>query len=336
MFISKIFKHMPHTNSKFWHFTNKISVRNYTPRRALMYVPGDDTRKLKKAWTLNVDCVAMDCEDGVAINRKETARETIRNILNEGKPTKKKFDWAVRVNSIDSGLCDDDLRALLTAEHLPNTVLLPKVENKEHILWFSERINSYIENKKKVELIIFIESAVAMINLPDICRTAVLLSKTSKFVPCALVFGSDDFCASIGATRTEDSKEILYARQKLVLVAKAFGLQAIDMVYIAYKDLEGLKLQSEEGSRMGYTGKQVIHPDQVPIVQEAFLPNTKQIEWAVGLLNAFKEHQKKWKRSIYLQRKHDRYANYEASTKCDRFNYVIKKLMYTLYIMLHN
>lgn len=66
---------------------------------------------------------------------KETARETVRNILNEGKPTKRKLDWAVRVNSIDSGLCDDDLTALLTVDNLPDTILLPKVENKEHILW---------------------------------------------------------------------------------------------------------------------------------------------------------------------------------------------------------
>lgn len=98
-----------------------------------------------------------------------------------------------------------------------------------------------------------------------------------------------------GVIRTEDSIEILYARQKLVLVAKAFGLQAIDMVYIQYKDLEGLKRQSEQGAKMGYTGKQVIHPDQVPVVQEAFLPTAKQIEWATGLLQAFNDHQKSGK-----------------------------------------
>lgn len=82
---------------------------------------------------------------------------------------------------------------------------------------------------------VFIESAIAMINLVDICKTCRELSNKGKFIPVALVFGSDDFCASIGATRTEDSTEILYARQKLVLVAKAFGLQAIDMGYIQYK-----------------------------------------------------------------------------------------------------
>lgn len=75
----------------------------------------------------------------------------------------------------------------------------------------------------------------AMINLIDICKAGLDLSSRGRFVPAALLFGSDDFCASIGATRTEASIEILYARQKLVLVAKAFGLQAIDMGYIQYK-----------------------------------------------------------------------------------------------------
>lgn len=77
------------------------------------------------------------------------------------------------------------------------------------------------------------------------------------------------------------------------MAAKAFDLQAIDMVDINYKDLNTLKLHCEEGMRMGYTGKQVIHPDQVPIVQTAFLPSEKQVLWATDLIKAFNEHQKK-------------------------------------------
>ncbi|MEQ2212199.1 hypothetical protein XENOCAPTIV_027347, partial [Xenoophorus captivus] len=69
-----------------------------------------------------------------------------------------------------------------------------------------------------------------------------------------VVFGSDDFCASIGATRTTDARELLYARQKVVVTTKAFGLQAIDLVYIDYKDVEGLRLQAREGALMGFTG----------------------------------------------------------------------------------
>lgn len=122
---------------------------------------------------------------------------------------------------------------------------------------FAKESGSYVTENKSVNLIIYIESAVAIINLPDICKASIELSEKGKFLPVALVFGSDDFLASIGmyycqagnrkkkqniishvfvgASRTDDSLEVLYARQKLVLVAKAFGLQAIDMVYIQYK-----------------------------------------------------------------------------------------------------
>lgn len=150
-------------------------------------------------------------------------------------------------------------------------------------------------------------------NLPAICRAAVEISNESSclFELAGIVFGSDDFCASVGATRTESSTEILYARQRVVLVAKAFGLQAIDMVHIDYKgfrfhlfikysmnvynlflDLVGLKAQSVFGAQMGYTGKQVIHPDQIEIVQDSFLPSMERVNWATGLVKAFEKHQK--------------------------------------------
>lgn len=74
-------------------------------------------------------------------------------------------------------------------------------------------------------------------DLPQICQSAVDLAtnENCSFEPVGLIFGSDDFCASIGATRTDSAQEILYARQRVVLIAKTFGWQAIDMVYIQYK-----------------------------------------------------------------------------------------------------
>ncbi|CAG9856980.1 unnamed protein product [Phyllotreta striolata] len=268
----------------------QVSVRNYKPRRALMYVPGSDERKIDKIRSLQVDCVALDCEDGVALNKKEDARKLITEKLKDIIPTARN-DVGVRVNSIDSGLCEEDIKSCLSGSHLPHTLLLPKVETTEHLKWVADKLNNTLETGQKINLIIYIESAIAFINLHDICKTAASLSETGKFTPTSLVFGSDDFCASIGATRTENSNEILYARQKLVLYAKAFNLQAIDMVYIKYKDPDGLKSQCEEGMRMGYTGKQVIHPNQIGIVQESFMPSIDTIEWAQGLLDAFERHQ---------------------------------------------
>ena len=77
----------------------------------------------------------------------------------------------------------------------------------------------------------------------------------------AIVFGSDDYVASIGAKRSKNGEELVYARQSIVAHAKAFDCQAIDMVYIDFKDIDGLKLNSKQGADMGFTGKQVIHPN---------------------------------------------------------------------------
>ena len=116
-----------------------------------------------------------------------------------------------------------------------------------------------------------------------------------------------------GATRTPSGQELLLARQQTVLIAKAYRLQAIDMVHINFKgyplyrsfewnmtwigaiihlDSEGLRKYSLEGAHMGFTGKQCIHPSQVEIVQHAFTPSAEKIEWATKLITAFDAHQK--------------------------------------------
>jgi len=118
-----------------------------------------------------------------------------------------------------------------------------------------------------------------------------LLSEFNLFWLDGLVFGSDDFCASIGATRTNKSTEVAYARQQVVVTAKAFEIQAIDVVYIDYKDITGLKAQSEEGAQFGFTGKQAIHPDQVPVIEKAFSPSADKLEWATELIKQFHVHQ---------------------------------------------
>ncbi|RXN01050.1 Citrate lyase subunit beta-like protein, mitochondrial [Acipenser ruthenus] len=231
----------------------------YIPRRAVLYVPGNDERKLRKLASLNVDCAVLDCEDGVALSKKAEARTTIPKMLqalNLGRTEK-----CVRVNSVSSGLAELDLEAVLQSEVLPPALMLPKVENTEEVKW-------------------------------TVCEEIRLLGPKTGLHHDGVVFGSDDFCASIGASRTKEAHELLYARQKVVVTAKAFGLQAIDLVYIDYQDEEGLRRQSREGALMGFTGKQVIHPNQIKIVQEEYFPSSEKVKWAQDLISAFDEHQK--------------------------------------------
>ncbi|XP_066267033.1 citramalyl-CoA lyase, mitochondrial-like [Branchiostoma lanceolatum] len=276
----------------------------YRPRRALMYIPGNDERKIHKIPTLDVDCAVLDCEDGVAANKKDEARATITRLLDEvdfGRT-----ECVVRVNSVDSELADDDLLAILQAKNLPSGIMLPKVDSVEELQQFAANLNAAvaeIEANPIFNLITMVESARGLMNLQAILQEAGNLVDMSPFRLAAVTFGSDDFCADIGASRTSDAKELMYARQKVVVTAKAFGLQAIDLVSIDFKDTESLRRQSEEGAKMGFTGKQVIHPLQVPIVQQAFSPSPERVVWARGLIQAFQQHQQEGKGAFVYEGK---------------------------------
>ncbi|KAM6290763.1 citramalyl-CoA lyase, mitochondrial isoform 2-T3 [Porphyrio hochstetteri] len=235
------------------------SSHKYVPRRAVLYVPADDEKKIRKIPSLDVDCAVLDCEDGVALNRKREARLAVVKTLED-------FDFGraekcVRINSVSSGLAEEDLEVLLQSKTLPSSMMLPKVENVEEIRW-------------------------------AVCEEALRTGPRVGFHLDAVVFGGEDFRASIGATSSKETQDILYAQQKIIVTAKAFGLQAIDLVYINFRDEDGLRRQSREGASMGFTGKQVIHPNQIAVVQEQFSPSPEKIKWAQELISAFEEHQR--------------------------------------------
>ncbi|XP_060597081.1 citramalyl-CoA lyase, mitochondrial-like [Ruditapes philippinarum] len=271
----------------------KLKIKRFTPRRAVLYIPGSDERKLQKIQILDVDCAVMDCEDGVAANRKVRDKHTITKQMDTIF-----FPYrvcGVRVNAVSSGLMEEDLRVIFQAQHLPQTIMVPKVNSVQELASITNNLQNALKDRTvqhKISLVLFVESALGLINLRDICERGVELSLRSNIYNVdGLVFGSDDFCADIGAKRSAEGSELLYARQKFVTIAKAFRLQAIDMVHIDYKDQVTLKEQSIKSAGMGFTGKQVIHPSQVPIVQEAFSPSEEHIDWAKGLIKAFEDHQ---------------------------------------------
>uniref|UniRef100_A0A3Q0SYB6 Citramalyl-CoA lyase, mitochondrial n=1 Tax=Amphilophus citrinellus TaxID=61819 RepID=A0A3Q0SYB6_AMPCI len=278
------------------HYHSAGSSLHYIPRRAVLYCPGNDERKLKKLASLDVDCAVLDCEDGVALSKKTEARETIPRMLADldlGRTEK-----CVRVNSVSSGLAEADLQVILQAKVLPPAIMLPKVEDTQEVQWFVDRFQHHLKGwplTEPVRLITFVETAVGLLNFKAVCEEIRSLGPKVGLHHDGVVFGSDDFCASIGATRTKEARELLYARQKVVVTAKAFGLQAIDLVYIDYKDVEGLRQQAREGALMGFTGKQVIHPGQVQAVQEEFSPSQERVQWAKELIAAFDQHQKEGK-----------------------------------------
>lgn len=117
---------------------------------------------------------------------------------------------------------------------------------------------------QETRLVIWIESAKALLDMPRILASTINLHRSHGFFRLdAVVFGSDDYCADIGATRSTAGEETLYARQRFVACCRAFQLQPIDSVHIDLKDTEGLQRGSEQGYAWGFSGKQTIHPSQV-------------------------------------------------------------------------
>uniref|UniRef100_A0AC35TVJ5 HpcH_HpaI domain-containing protein n=1 Tax=Rhabditophanes sp. KR3021 TaxID=114890 RepID=A0AC35TVJ5_9BILA len=278
--------------------TSMASIAQFIPRRALLYVPGHNKKVLAKVPSIRVDSLVLELEDGVAMSAKTEARSNIAAFLDEGMGKKLScFELGVRVNSASSGLLHDDLKELAKAKNMPNAFMIPKVDSVEELafIWDAFR-TTYGEERitnNNIKLIIWIESAKALLDMPRIINNTIHLHSNTGFMKLdAVVFGSDDYCANIGATRSKEGTETLYARQHFVSICKAFNLQAIDSVYIDLKDPEGLHKQSVQGFNWGFTGKQIIHPSQIEITQSAFLPPIQKIEWAEKLIKLFEQHQK--------------------------------------------
>ena len=264
-------------------------------RRALLYMPGDDRRKIEKATTLGVDCICMDLEDGTAVNKKAEAREVIAKAMREldfGKSER-----CIRINSVGSGFEKEDLPAALAAR--PDTIVLPKVESAEQVKWVSGEIESYeLSNGLSVgeiRLLAGLETAKGVLNLKEIAGADKRLE--------ALIFGGEDFAASVGATRSSAATELLYARQAVVTACAAFEVQAIDIVYIDFRDTEGLRREARQGADWGFVGKQIIHPNQVGPVQEAFTPSEDAIAYAQRVVKTFEASQQEGKGAYALDGK---------------------------------
>ena len=264
-------------------------------RRALLYMPGDDRRKIEKATTLGVDCICMDLEDGTALNKKAEARGVIAQAMREldfGKSER-----CIRINSIGSGFEKDDLAAALAAG--PDTIVLPKVESAEQVKWVSGEIESYeLSNGLPVggiRLLAGLETAKGVLNLKEIAGADKRLE--------ALIFGGEDFAASIGATRSSAATELLYARQAVVTACAAHEIQAIDIVYIDFRDTEGLRREAQQGADWGFVGKQIIHPNQVGPVQAAFTPADEAIAYARRVVATFEASQQEGKGAYALDGK---------------------------------
>jgi citrate lyase beta subunit len=227
----------------------------------------------------------MDLEDGVALNQKAAARETIRAALQE--VTFGRTERLVRLNPVGSAFHQADL--VVTIDGQPDGYVLPKAETAGDVRAVDEWLSAAERERGwelgKIALLAIIETALGVVNLREIASSGSRLQ--------ALIFGAEDLAGDIGAIRTPEGWEGFYARSAVVLHAKAFGLGAIDtpFVRLGEGDEEALTAETQRALQMGYDGKLAIHPKQIVPIQWAFTPADEEIARARALIAAHAAHQ---------------------------------------------
>lgn len=242
-------------------------------------------KMLDKSRGLTVDCVAYDLEDSVTLDKKPEARSNITRFFQQPRATGIK-EQAVRINSVDSGLALHDLNAVLQAPNL-DAIVIPKVNSASDLHFVTDVIRQTLPERhssssrpsssEPIRLIALIESAKAIMDLRSICAASPYLS--------GLIFAAEDFALDMSITRTPSLTEFLYARTSIATAARAFNLPStIDLVCTAFRGDDGLRALEDEcrdGKRLGFNGKQLIHPSQVEVAQRVFAPEKDEVEWSV-------------------------------------------------------
>ena len=255
--------------------------------RSMLYVPGDDDRKLAKADGSKADAVVLDLEDSVAAGNRHVAREKVRKFLEDRPREQRGYQLWVRINALDDSALID-LAALVAAA--PDGIVLPKIDGPDDVSRLEHYLDA-LEVREDVEpgsikiCAVATETPAAVLRLHEFAQ-----AKLSRLV--ALGWGAEDLSAAIGASTNVDASgnwtlTYRWARSAVLLAAKAAGVQAMDTVYVDYRDTEGLSTACRDSAQEGFTGRVAIHPDQVAPINEQFAPTDEEVALARRVVAAF-------------------------------------------------
>ncbi len=252
--------------------------------RSLLYTPGH--REAMVARVLGdgaprPDVLLLDLEDGVPAAQKEHARAVVSRGL--GSPPNGALRF-VRIGRSSSDAAALDLGAVVRPGL--DGVLVPKVGRAEEVAVLDELLAERERDaglpERSIRVLASVESAAGLLDAPRIARGPRMVG---------LVFGSEDFAADLGLpTRREaEAAELLYARSAIVVAAVAVGILAIDGIWADFRDAAGLRADALRGRRLGFAGRQCIHPDQIAIVNETFSPGADEVAHARKVIAAYED-----------------------------------------------
>lgn len=264
-------------------------------RRSLLFLPGNTPNMLINGSCLGADAVIFDLEDAVSPAEKDAARILVRNTM-----TYMDFrgcERVVRINGIDTPYWKEDLDEVLPCR--PDLILLPKTSSAADI----QEADTYItETEKRLGLAAGAVGLVALIETALGVENAFSIASASPRV-AALFMGAEDLTADLRCKRTKESREIEYARTRLVTAARAAGVEVYDTPFTDVNDDEGAEADATLAKALGFTGKASISPRHVESINRVFSPSQAEIDYAYEVMEAIRLAKEQGKGAVALRGK---------------------------------
>jgi (S)-citramalyl-CoA lyase len=237
--------------------------------KSWLFTPATKADRFGRAAEVHADALIIDLEDAVAPLDKQKARTAALQYL--AQPAQGRLPCALRINAPVTRTGIEDLRSLLESSAAPDYIILPKCDSPAFIRMVRTLLD---QAAKDTEMIALIESAKAVEALPDIVG--------SEVRPGALMFGAADMEADLGAKTGWEP--LLFVRSRIVQVAASAGIVAVDSPFFDIADLEGLKKETTAARDLGFHGKAAIHPKQISVINEVFVPSDEEVAKARQIL----------------------------------------------------
>lgn len=250
-------------------------------RRSDLYLPANNEHMILKAPTLGADVITLDMEDSVPPAEKEIARQMVKKHIKNMSSTGSEA-W-VRINAWDTDLTLADLDAVVV-EGLDG-ITLPKCSGLADVRRLDDEITRLEKLRGlpvgKIKIAILIETALGVLTVDE------AVGGSNRLV--AVIFGAVDYTRDMRVTRTDKADEQFYARAKIGVAARAHGLVAEDAPFPNYADVEAFKANCISGAQLGFEGRQIINPRQIPVAHEVYSPAPERVEWAKEITKVFEE-----------------------------------------------
>ena len=261
----------------------------------MLFLPGNTPNIIVNGEILGADAVILDLEDAVAPAEKDSARILVRNaikLMGFGR-----CEVIVRINAIDTAYWQKDLDAIIPVR--PSLIMPPKTSCAADVLAVDAYITQ-LEEKLGLEngsvgLIPLIETALGVEN-------AYQIASACKRVK-AIFLGGEDLTADLRCKRTKEGHEIAYARSRMVVAARAAGVEVYDTPFTDVNDDEGIYTDAQYAKSLGFTGKSAISPRHVKAINEVFSPSMKDIDYAYEVMEAIRIGKEQGKGAVSLRGK---------------------------------